>query len=99
VLAENVANVDTPDYHTQAARSGGVPGVAGGGAGPHPGAHSARWNCAATRNSRRAPNGRVEVAPAVEPAQNVLFHDGTNARLERLHVRRGAENLLNYDLR
>ena len=28
--------------------------------------------------------GRLRTRPAVEPAQNVLFHDGTNARLEGL---------------
>lgn len=28
--------------------------------------------------------GHMTVSPSVEPAQNLLFHDGTNARIERL---------------
>jgi flagellar basal body rod protein FlgB len=43
------------------------------------------------------PNGKVTVKPAIEPAANVLFHDGTNARLETL-MTDVQDNAMNYDL-
>jgi len=40
-------------------------------------------------------DGALEVRPEVEPAANVLLHDGTNARLEELIAEAG-ENALTY---
>lgn len=84
VLAENVANVDTPDY---AARQ----------LDPTAFQRSLREALSASKAQRRAAlelrsnaqfavdtAGRATVRPGVRPAQNVLFHDGTNARMERL---------------
>jgi flagellar basal-body rod protein FlgB len=101
VLAENVANIDTPDYATklldpeafqaslleamERARAAGSRGNSSAGM------LELRDNAQfATR-----PDGSVEVTPGVEPAENILFHDGTNAQLERL-MSGVAENALHH---
>ena len=84
VLAENVANLYTPDYHSrnldpgafhqslkEALRASG-PGDAG--------TLNLRGNAQFATDAQ----GRTVVRPAREPAPNALFHDGTNARLEQL---------------
>jgi len=43
------------------------------------------------------PDGQLQVRPAVEPAENVLFHDGRNASLEKL-MTDAQENALTYEL-
>src|SRR5262245_45220953 len=78
VLVENVANIDTPDYHMKRLEPESF--------------HAALCDSLrATRPGRELrlkgrqvssdADGHMEVKPAVEPAANVLFHDGTNARL------------------
>ncbi len=97
VLSENVANIDTPDYHTQRLD-------------PDAFRQSLREALDASRHDRwqrvelrRNPqfmhnaHGQLRVDPDVEPAQNKLFHDGTNARLEQL-MTSAAENALHHQL-
>lgn len=96
VLAENLANIDTPDYHTQRL---------------DPEAFQASLQAALDqqRETRRSGlelrdnrqfstvrNGGLDVRPAEEPAPNVLFHDGTNARLETA-LADVAENQMYYE--
>lgn len=97
VLAENLANIDTPGYQTrrldlptfQRALREAV--------------DQADADCTSTLKLRDTaqlrvgPDGRLEFRPVLEPAQNVLFHDGTNARLERL-MSDVNENALSYEL-
>lgn len=85
VLAENLANIDTPDYQTRRLD-------------PKAFQSSLRTALDRSREQRGArrldlrdnaqfatrPDGTIEVRPGTEPAPNILFHDGTNARLERL---------------
>jgi flagellar basal-body rod protein FlgB len=97
VLAKNVANVDTPDYHTQRL---------------DPQAFQKSLRKAIEQSKRQRKNrlqlsdnaqfatsaqGAVNVRPDTEPAANVLFHDGTNARLERL-LSETAQNQLTHGL-
>lgn len=97
VLAENLANVDTPGYTTQvldpqAFQTSLQEALARG--------DSARNDRLELRgNSQVATDaaGRIAVRPISEPAQNVLFHDGTNAGLEKL-VTDINGNALQYDL-
>jgi len=97
VLAENLANIDTPDYHTrQLDRRAFEKSL-----------HKALQEGERTRtrllelrgNAQFAtgPDGRVRVRPATTPAPNALFHDGTNARLEQL-LADVAANSLNYEV-
>ena len=40
-------------------------------------------------------SGRTDVRPAIGPAENILFHDGTNARIEQM-MSDAAKNALHY---
>ena len=84
VLAENIANIETPGYRTRHLdpalfqralsraldRRGGDP----------------RQPLAIERTAqfRLDAEGRLQATPATEPPDNILFHDRTNARIERL---------------
>ncbi len=102
VLAENLANVDVPDFHQrrldvvpfqkslQAALERGNP-------------HAAQEQTAANRLELRgdaqvatAPGGDLKIQPVEEPASNVLFQDGTNAKVERL-LTDISDNALSYE--
>ncbi|GMV96243.1 MAG: hypothetical protein AMXMBFR83_06110 [Phycisphaerae bacterium] len=121
MLAENVANVDTPGYQAKqldarafqlalrqaldAQRSAGRPSAQAGlmpfaGAGSattprgDPGASASggagggradppSFALKGTDEFRLDSAGRLVVTPSLEPADNVLFHDRTNARIER----------------
>ena len=97
VLAENIANVDTPDYATKRL---------------DPAAFEASLKEALERGQRTrarglelrgnaqfapGPDGRLRARPLEEPAANVLFHDGTNVRLEQL-LADVAQNSLSYEV-
>lgn len=97
VLAENLANIDTPDYQTRRL---------------DPKAFQASLRkalVAARQDGQRAlklrgnaqfatePDGEIRVRPATEPAPNVLFHDGTNARLEQT-LTDISRNAMSYEL-
>ncbi|RMF75368.1 MAG: hypothetical protein D6744_13605 [Planctomycetota bacterium] len=84
MLAENIANIDTPDYHNRRLDPEAFQKAL----------HSA-FETAERRRAKRLnlrPHaqfstdrlGRLRVKPASEPAPNILFHDGTNARLEEM---------------
>lgn len=96
VLVENVANIDTPDYQSkrldpqrfQAALRDALD------ASRRTGSRELVLNDQQVRTDR---GGRLRVSPEVEPAENVLFHDGTNARFESL-MTDVQENAMNYDL-
>jgi len=97
VLAENVANIGTPDYHTkrldrdafqvtlrdalEQAKSSGQKGL------------DLRGNAQVSTT----PGGGLEVKPVTEPADNILFHDGRNASLETL-MTDVQKNALDYRL-
>ena len=97
VLAENLANIDTPDHPTrrldatafQAALHEALEGS------DRPGAQ--RLELRGHAQVSTGPDGKLAVRPADEPASNVLFHDGTNARLERL-LADVSENALSYEM-
>lgn len=109
LLAENIANIDTPDYQTRrldpsafeqslrealdtalAQRRAAAEGAAG--ASPSP-----RLELRGNAQVSTRPDGSMVVTPEVEPASNALFHDGTNARLERLTAD-AAQNQMQYEL-
>ncbi len=97
VLAQNLANIDTPDYQQRHLDV-------------EPFQRSLREALDTSRAERRnrlqlqgnaqfshGPGGQVSVRPGEEVAPNALFHDGTNARLETL-LAQTAENNLSYGL-
>jgi flagellar basal-body rod protein FlgB len=97
VLAENLANIDTPGYQSKVLDPAGfqksLQAALDRTAGTNNGRLELRGDAQCATNS----DGRLEVKPAVEPAPNVLFHDGTNARLEKL-VTDINENALSYEM-
>lgn len=84
VLVENAANIDTPDYQTKRLDVGEF----------HTALHDALRRAEEKQSTTLELRGSAQIAtdasgqlrtmPVEEPAQNVLFHDGTNARLESL---------------
>lgn len=97
VLAENIASIDLPDYHTkrldtevfqeslkdamQRAEESGTRVL----------------ELRGDAQVSTTPDGDLEVKPQVRPADNILFHDGRNARLETLMAGL-QQNSLNYSL-
>lgn len=95
ILAENVANIDTPDYHTkrldptefQAGLREALERARASG--------EKRLELRGDAQTSTTPDGGLTVKPAVEPAPNILFHDGRNAHLEKL-MAGVQENALTY---
>ena len=97
VLAENLANIDIPDYHTQRLDPEAFQTSLQSALDRAKGDDQRRLELRGNAQFSTGDDGRVEVSPKVEPASNVLFHDGTNAGLERL-MTDVSENSLSYDM-
>ncbi|MGD8454315.1 MAG: hypothetical protein PVJ57_21085 [Phycisphaerae bacterium] len=83
VLAENLANVDTPDYHNKRLDLKAFQTSLQEALTQAETANADRLDLRGNAQFSTTADGGVEVEPAEEPAENVLFHDGTNARFER----------------
>ena len=83
MLAENIANIDTPGYRTKQLDARAFQQTLKEALDRRDGDHKAPFKMKRTRQFRQGPGGALEVTPTLEPPENVLFHDGTNARLER----------------
>ncbi len=82
VIAENVANITTPGYRAkrldigkfqEALRSATQRRDDRGG----------DWKLESTDEFRADASGHLRTTPSREPVENLLFHDGTNASIER----------------
>jgi flagellar basal-body rod protein FlgB len=93
VLAENIANIDTPGYRAkqldaklfQASLQKAIQEKGGDRDRP--------LRIEATRQFHTDEQGMLQVTPTLKPPENVLFHDGTNASIER-QMAELAENTL-----
>jgi len=97
ILAENVANVATPDYHTQRLDPEKFQAALRDALRRAEATNQGRLDLRGNAQFSTTADGRIAVKPAREPAPNVLFHDGTNARLETL-MADVAQNALSYEL-
>lgn len=97
VLAENIANIDTPDYHTRRLDPQSFHSALASALEQARAQGSQRLELRDNAQVSTTPQGQLDVRPVEEPAANVLFHDGTNARLEHL-VTQMSENALSYEL-
>ena len=97
VLAENLANIDTPGYHTQRLDPEAFQTSLSKALDTAEAHHTAQLDLRDNAQFSTGPDGRVQARPTQTPAPNVLFHDGTNARLEQT-VSDAAANSLSYDL-
>ncbi|MCG8407042.1 MAG: flagellar basal body rod protein FlgB [Phycisphaerales bacterium] len=92
MLAENIANITTPGYRAKqldvasfqsALRAASDKRSERGGS----------FELGATREFDTNELGHLEVTPSERPVENLLFHDGTNARIE-LQMSDLAENTM-----
>lgn len=97
LLAENLANVDTPNYQARQLDPVAFQSTLREALTRSEAAGTARLELRGNAQVSTDGTGPLEVQPVVEPAQNVLFHDGTNARLERL-LADVTQNSLSYEL-
>jgi flagellar basal-body rod protein FlgB len=97
VLAENLANIDTPGYQSQVLDPAAFQKTLQTALDRTAGTNNDRLELRGDAQCSTDSDGRLEVKPAVEPAPNVLFHDGTNAKLEKL-VAEINENALSYEM-
>ena len=82
MLANNIANIDTPGF-----RAGQLDVSAFQAALREASARRERpgdrFKLDESREIRTNELGHLETSPSLEPVDNLLFHDGTNARIER----------------
>lgn len=83
VLTENIANIDTPGYRTKKLDAGAFQQALAQALENHKADPSAPIELRASEEFHECPNGSLTVTPSEEPAENILFHDGTNARIEQ----------------
>lgn len=84
VLAENVANIDTPDYRSKRLDPASFQSALREALDAREPGSRTPLHLSGNAQVSTTPAGALETRPATEPAPNVLFHDGTNARLEAL---------------
>jgi len=82
VLAENVANVDTPHYQTKHLDPQAFQAALREALDTRERTGSSDFRLRDTHEFRQDASGRLVVTPRVEPAENILFHDHTNGRIE-----------------
>lgn len=81
VLAANVANIDTPDYHARALDGRAFQAALRDALDRNDDGATLRLRGAGVSTDT---GGNLRVEPSTAAAPNALFHDGTNARLESL---------------
>jgi flagellar basal-body rod protein FlgB len=82
MIAENVANVDTPGYRTQQLDAAAFQRSLREALDARTEERTATLEIAGTDQFRLDGAGRLRVTPTAEPAENILFHDRTNVRIE-----------------
>ncbi len=107
VLAENLANIDVPGFHQQRLdvapfqRALGTAmeqakAASARDSSTDPGMKRSMLKLRSSAQFATTPDGALVVRPAEEPPANVLFHDGTNAHVEKL-LTDVANNALTYE--
>lgn len=82
VISENVANIDTPGYRTKQLDPGLFQKALRRAIEAQKREPDAAMTLDQTREFRER-GGRLVTTPSLEPTENLLFHDGTNARIEK----------------
>jgi flagellar basal-body rod protein FlgB len=84
VLAENIANIDTPGYRTKQLDPKLFQAKLAEAVEARQGTNGSSLELPRTRQFCTDEQGILHVTPTLDPPQNVLFHDGTNASIEDL---------------
>ncbi len=83
VLAENIANIDTPGYRAKQLDPKLFQAKLAEAIETRRDATGEPLRLEATRQFHTDDQGRLRVTPTLRPTENLLFHDGTNASIER----------------
>lgn len=97
VLADNVANIDTPDYRQQQLDPHAFQKTLGDAMERARSAPASGLELQGNRQVRLDARGSLAAQPEDDPAANALQHDGTNARLESL-MTDVQQNALSYTM-
>lgn len=83
VLAENIANIDTPGYQTRHLDAKRFQKALAGAVAERRESRSKTPRVESSDQFEQRADGSLRFSPSKEPPENVLFHDQTNARIER----------------
>lgn len=97
MLAENIANITTPGYRIKQLDPQAFQRALGRAIDERDGDPKKSLDIPATEQFHLDEFGHLAVTPTEQPAQNILFHDRTNARIESL-MAQVAENVMTYNL-
>lgn len=97
ILAENVANIDTPDYQTKILDPQAFQQTLKESLERANGRGENALELRGEAQVSTAPDGELVIKPRIRPADNILFHDGRNAMLEKL-MTDVQKNALEYQL-
>lgn len=83
VLTENIANIDTPGYQTRHLDPRQFQKALATAVARKREERSAGLNMESSSQVQQGRSGELTFTPTRDPAENVLFHDQTNSRIER----------------
>lgn len=83
VIAENIANSNTPGYRTKRLDAGAFQRSLRRALDARGGDPNKPFVIDSNREVRTDAHGYLRVTPTEHPVENILFHDGTNMSLER----------------
>lgn len=83
MLAENIANIDNPNYRAKQLDTAAFQRALRKAVTDRRECGSTGFSLPAAEQFHQDASGRLVVQPGEEPPENVLFHDQTNARVER----------------
>ncbi len=83
MIAENIANSNTPGYRTKRLDAGAFQRSLGEALDARGGDPNKPFVIGRSREVRTDASGFLRVTPSEHPVENILFHDGTNMSLER----------------
>jgi len=94
MLAANIANATTPEHRTKQLDTASFQAALRDAA-ERRGAPNEPFQIAEHEQFEADEQGYLKVRPTDEPAENLLFHDGTNARIERQMAQLAENTLMN----
>ena len=97
ILAENAANIDTPDYQTKILDQDAFQRTLKESLERAKSGRESRLELRGEAQVSTAPDGDLVIKPRIRPSENILFHDGRNAMLEKL-MTDVQKNALEYQL-
>jgi flagellar basal-body rod protein FlgB len=96
VLADNIANIDTPNYKVKHLDPKAFQAALGEALDRRKEDMAQPFTMDTHEQFRTNPHGHLVVTPTVQP-ENILFHDGTNASIEK-QMSALAENAMTHEL-